>query len=98
MIGGVLFIAGWVTLTGLSESEQKIAQPWLETPMDFAKIQKYIHNLTCIFSNDDPYVTKINESFFRKNLNAKIKHIGNEKHIQKKSNYKFILDVFNKSF
>jgi predicted alpha/beta hydrolase family esterase len=54
--------------------------------------------LVCIFSTDDPYVSRKNIEFFDKKLNANIIKINKRGHIDKKNDYKIILDIFNKFF
>lgn len=40
-IGKCIFIAGWFKLDNLeSEEEERIAKPWIETPINLDKIQK----------------------------------------------------------
>lgn len=71
--GGVLFIAGWCTLQGLeTEEEFSIAQPWLETPLDFEAIKDHMGKLTCIFSDNDAFVPLSDKEIFKAKLDAHI--------------------------
>jgi len=74
-IGGVVFVAGWVSLAPKAmptKEDKKIAKPWLETPIDFGKIKKTTKNFTAVFSDNDPYVPMENIDIYRKKLGAKI--------------------------
>lgn len=72
-IGGVVFIAGWFTLTNVDSAEEKeIAKPWLETPIDFEKVKQHTEKFVAIFSDNDPYVPLDNKDVFEEKLGAKI--------------------------
>jgi len=74
-VGGVLFVAGWVNLI-LKEIEKEgvmeIAKPWLETPINWAKITKHTKNFIAIFSDDDQYVPLSDSEIFKEKLGAEI--------------------------
>src|SRR3989344_8188293 len=40
-VGGAIFLAGWFNLKNLESSEEEIAKPWLETPINCKKILKH---------------------------------------------------------
>lgn len=73
-IGGIVFVAGWFTLTNLeTEEEWKVANPWLKTPIDFEKIKNNINKIVAIFSDNDPFVPlNDNVKLFSEKLNAEI--------------------------
>lgn len=71
--GGALFVAGWFTLQGLeTDDEQRIAAPWLETPLDFDKIRKNLPHSTALFSDNDPFAPLSDKEIFRAKLNTQI--------------------------
>lgn len=71
-VGGVVFVAGWFTLMNLKTDEEKeIAQPWLETPIDFEKIKQHTKKFFVLFSDNDEVVPKNNKELFEQNLGAK---------------------------
>lgn len=71
--GGAVFIAGRFTLQGLeTEEEQKIAQPWLETQIDFDKVKQNLPKSVAIFSDNDPFVSVSDKEIFRAKLNSHI--------------------------
>lgn len=71
-VGKVILVAGFTKkITGLNEEEKTIAQPWLASPIDFAKIKTIAPNITAIFSDNDPFVPLENEVAMREKLNAK---------------------------
>jgi len=72
-IGGVVFIAPWLTLSNLeSEEEWRVAGPWLNTPIKETDIIKHSPKITAIFSDNDPYVPGENIEMFKKRFNAEI--------------------------
>src|SRR3989344_2509221 len=71
-IGGVVFVAPWFTLPHLrTDEEKKIAQPWLETPMDYKNIKRRANKIIAIFSDDDPDVDLKDKELFENRLSAK---------------------------
>jgi predicted alpha/beta hydrolase family esterase len=72
-IGGAIFVAGWLTLNLETKEEEKIAKPWLQTPINFNKIKGKIGKSMALFSSDDPYVPLLeNSGFFKEKLGGKI--------------------------
>lgn len=73
-IGGAVFVAGWFVLSDLETEEEKvIGKPWLEMPVDFAKVKTATDKFVAIFSNDDPVVPlERNKKLFVERLNTKI--------------------------
>ncbi len=73
-LGGALFIAPWLQVTGLdTQEEQDIARPWMERPIDFMNIKKMSDAFVTIFSDNDRFVDlEQNKEAFVKALNPKI--------------------------
>jgi predicted alpha/beta hydrolase family esterase len=71
-IGGAVFVAGWTELTGLSDEERVVAQPWESTPIDWQKVSSHAESFVAIYSDDDPHVLEANSQIFREKLNAKL--------------------------
>ena len=76
-LGGAIFIAPWLTLTGLDSAEDRdITRPWIENPIDFNKIKKLVRSpeqFVTIFSDNDAYVPLTeNRDAFTSKLNSKI--------------------------
>lgn len=93
-IGGVIFVAGWLSLTNLEPGEVKIAKPWLETKINFAKARKASKKFVAIFSDNDLYVPfKANSDIFRKKLGAKIFIERNKRHFSGGDGVKKLLVV-----
>lgn len=68
-------MAGWAHLTDEAyetEEDEEIAKPWLETPLDWAKIKFHTNKFVGIFSDDDPLVPISDAKIFESNLGAKI--------------------------
>lgn len=72
-VGPIIFVAPWFHLQNLEGPEsEKIARPWLETLINFDKINQHITSLTAIFSDNDPWVPVSDKEIFRQLLNAHI--------------------------
>ena len=70
-VGGAAFVAGWFTLWPLeTEEEKEIAKPWLETPIDFAKVKQHTERFFAVFSDNDEAVPQENRDLFREWLGA----------------------------
>jgi predicted alpha/beta hydrolase family esterase len=73
-IGGAVFVAGWFSLRNLETDEEwKIAEPWIETPINLEKIKSQLNKRTAIFSDNDPFVPlEENRKIFAEKLGAKV--------------------------
>lgn len=83
-IGGILFVTPWLELLPYAISDEesyKIAYPWLNTPINFGDIKKLTNNITCIFSDNDYFVSLSQREKFKEILNAKIVTVKNKGHI-----------------
>jgi predicted alpha/beta hydrolase family esterase len=80
--GGAIFLAGWFNLKDYTYKEEpklerikrKIADPWVNTRIDFTKIQPKFSpgSVTAIFSDNDPYVDLNNAEAFKQKFDARI--------------------------
>ena len=71
-VGGATFVAGWFTLMNLKTDEEKeIAKPWLETPIDFAKVKQHTKKFFAVFSDNDEVVPQDNKKLFEEKLGSK---------------------------
>ncbi len=81
-IGGVVCVAGWFSLTGLGKGEeQELAQPWLETPINFEKIKSISPRFIAIFSDNDKWVSLENKKVFEEKLDAETSIEHNKGHL-----------------
>ncbi|MFA6520655.1 MAG: alpha/beta hydrolase [Candidatus Paceibacterota bacterium] len=82
-IGGAIFVAGWFTLTGMEDEEvEKIAEPWIKTPINFERIKEVLPKSIAILSDNDPYVPlESTRMVFEKELDTKVTVIPNGGHI-----------------
>lgn len=72
-VGGAIFVAGWFHLENLEGPEEEaIAKPWIETPIDLAKVKNVTQNITSIFSGNDPFVPMSDKDIFQEKLGAEI--------------------------
>ncbi len=73
-VGGILFVAGWLSLQDLETKEEaEIAESWLTTSINFDKVKQNIPEgkITALFSLDDPWVPISDSSIFHEKLGAK---------------------------
>ena len=88
-IGGILFVAPWIELLPYAindEESYKIAYPWLNTQINFESIKKLTDNITCIFSDNDYFVSSNQKEKFKEFLDAKIITVKNKGHISMEDN------------
>lgn len=72
-IGGVVLAAPYYGKVTLESGEaKKIADPWLNTPIDFSKVKAASDKFVCIFSDNDEWVSIKNKDFFEKTLSSRI--------------------------
>lgn len=99
-IGGILFVAPWLDLLPQAvedEESYNIAQPWINTPINFEKIKKFTTNMNCIFSDDDYFVSLEQEKEFRDKLNAKTIIVKNKGHISQDDNVYELQEILDLS-
>ena len=97
-IGGILFVAPWLDLLPEAVSDEesyKTAQPWLNSPIDFEKIRNLTDNITCIFSDNDYFVSLEQEKKFRELLNAKTIIVNSKGHISAEDGVNELEDIYN---
>ena len=88
-VGGILFIAPWLDLLDYAvedEDSYNTAKPWLTIPIDFEKIKKFTNNISCIFSDNDYFVSLDQKDKFEELLNAKTIIVNNKGHISQDDN------------
>lgn len=71
-VGGVVLVAGWTLLTGLSDEEEEVARPWEETPIEWTNVAAHSKAFVVIYSDNDPHVPERNARDFEEKLNAKL--------------------------
>ena len=92
-VAGCIFVAGFFNLPNLKTQEEiKIARPWIETPINFEKINIHTRNFLAFFSNDDPDVPVSDSKLFKKRLGAKIIIKENEEHFNETQDIPEMLD------
>ena len=101
-VGGAIFVAGWFNLTNQDEEEKVIAKPWIETPIDYAKVKVNLTSSVAILSDNDPYVpyeeTKRN---FEIRLGSEVVTIPGAGHITSGDGFgpfPQLVEIFEKSF
>lgn len=91
VVGGVLAVAGFYTLTDDAfedEEDKQIVKPWLDTPINNEKVKKNANKITAIFSDNDPFVLLENKNYFKERLGAKTIVVKNKGHIGGSDNVK----------
>ncbi len=97
-IGGILLVAPWLNLLPAAindEESYKIAQPWLNIPINFSKVKKFTNNIYCVFSDNDYFVPIKDEKEFKEKLNAHTLILHNLGHISADDNIYEIQDILD---
>lgn len=81
-VNKAIFVAPWFPLTNLTSPQaEAIAKPWIETPVDFAKVKQKANTFISLFSTNDPHVPyEENSALFKKRLDSKILTEKNKGH------------------
>lgn len=98
-VGGVVFVAPWLhldekTIEEEGEEVKAIAKPWIETPIDFDKVNKCC-KFSAIFSDNDPFVPLSDAALFRKKLGAKTTILHAKGHFDDATGVKELPEVFD---
>ncbi len=81
-IGGAVLVAPWLTLGMLgSEKNWKIAEPWLDTPIDDAAVRRVMPRSAAIFSSNDIFVSLENTKWFADRFGCKTTILGDLGHM-----------------
>lgn len=97
-VGGVVSVAGFFTLIPGSigtADDEKVAEPWLTTPMDLEKIRKNAGKIIAIFSDNDRYVPLENVEMFKERLSAETIVLHDKGHIGGSDNAKEVPEILN---
>lgn len=73
-VGGVILVGGWlkIDLKLRSKKAKKIAEPWLNTPINFENVLESTTNIVVILSDNDRFVPLYNVDLYKEHLNAKV--------------------------
>ncbi len=73
-VKGAIFVAGWFELVNLENAEvEAMAEPWLETPIDFEKVKAVCPNISVLLSDNDWFnCVEENKKIFEDKLDAKV--------------------------
>lgn len=93
-VGGVVCVAGWLTLKNISGEEMQVIKPWLETPIDLKAVKQRASKTTAIFSDNDPWVPLNNQAALAKNLGAKTILLSQRKHFSAEEGITEIPEAF----
>ena len=91
----------WLALLpeALSDEESySTAKPWLNTPIDFEKIKSIAPKITCIFSDDDYFVSLEQEKKFKKLLGVKTIIVKGKGHISAEDGVEELEDIYEALF
>ncbi|MEX0919214.1 MAG: alpha/beta hydrolase [Parcubacteria group bacterium] len=95
-IGGVVYVAGWLTLKGLEDYEEEdrsAAKPWIETTINFEKVRTISPKSFAIFTQDDPFVDVENAEFYKEKLGSQIVILESGGHLNDESNTKELPEI-----
>lgn len=75
-IGKAILVAPWFTLTPETTEEKEdaeIADPWLNTSLNFDKVKSKANSFTAILSDNDPFIPlEENKKIFEEKLGAEV--------------------------
>ena len=93
----VVFVAPWMKLANLSGDEEwQIAKLWLETPINFSKIQNKADSFVVLFSDNDPWVPlEENVKIFRDKLDSKVVILKNKGHFSEDEGIKKLPEILD---
>lgn len=96
-IGKLVFVAGWFNLNNLEDKEIKeIAQPWINTPINFDRVKEKINKITVFLSSNEPYnYVEENKMTFEEKLKAKVIILKNKGHFTEDDGIKELPEVLN---
>lgn len=70
-VGGLVFVAPWVTLTNIGAEEAEMITPWLQLSFDTGRVKKMTNKIFALFSPTDKWVPLENEKWFEEKLGAR---------------------------
>ena len=82
-VGDVILVAPWTKLKPIIKKEEraeKIAEPWIKTPIKWDYVKSKANKFTAIFSTNDYYVYSDEKKLFKQSLNADTMLIKNKGH------------------
>ena len=91
-IKGCFFVAPWLELMGLNDAEMTIAHPWTSSKINPERVAQHTGNITCLFSEDDPYVSKEEIEKFKERFGAKILMRKHERHFEESKELRELLE------
>jgi predicted alpha/beta hydrolase family esterase len=101
-VGGAVFVAGWFDLTNQDEEEKAIAEPWIQTPIDFGKVRKNLSKSVVMLSNNDPYVPyEATKRDFEIRLGSEVVTIPDAGHIDSDAGFNIfpqLVEIFESHF
>jgi len=97
-IGGAIFVAGWFNLTENTwdvNYTKEVAEPWINTPINFNKIKEHTLKFFNFQSDNDLYVDISNNQIFYDNLESKIFILHNKGHLSEEDGVRAFPDLLN---
>ena len=97
-IGGILFVAPWLDLLPKAiedEDSYNTAYTWIHTDINFDNIRNITDNITCIFSDDDYFVSLSQKEKFENLLNTKTIVVHNKGHISADDGVQELNEIYN---
>ncbi len=99
-IAGIVLVAPWMKLDEKTLKEEggeiiKIAEPWMNNPIDFNEVKSHIIKAVAIFSDNDPYVSLEQKDVFEDKLGAEIIIEHDKGHFDPDSNVRELPSALN---
>ena len=90
-VGKVIFVAGWFDLLDEVWDEKytkEIVEPWINTTIDFEKVETHSDSFIAIASDNDPYVDLSELKIFEEKLGAKGIILNGKGHFSEEENFR----------
>ncbi len=101
-VGGAIFVAGWFDLTNQNKEEEEIANPWIQTPIDYAKVKANLAQSVVILGDNDPWVPyEETKKDFEMRLGSEVVTIHDAGHITSSDGFgpfPQLVEIFESSF
>ena len=96
-VGGAVFVAGWFNLENLEDEEaERIAAPWINTPIDIGKVRKVLQKSALIISDNDPYGASEENKIKFNQLGSEIVILLNAGHITAEDGFTELPQIFRR--
>ncbi len=97
-VGGAIFVAGWFIVGNLEDAEaEAMAKPWIETPINFKKINTILPRSIVLLGDNDTWVPyEETKKQFEERLHSEVITIPGADHIDHAGPLPELIEAFQK--